>query len=77
MTHTTENVEGIDPTAYVAGVYVAVIQVKHDGPTPRYRRRVVMSLATAQRAVDRAHMDGKDAHIVLCKLVPMGGDRCG
>ena len=64
---------GIDPTGLVAGVYVAVVQVRGDHVPPRYRRRVFFNLPSAQRAIDRATMDGLDASMVLCQLIPAGG----
>lgn len=68
---------GIDATAYVSGVYVAVVQIRGDHVPPRYRRRVVFNLPSAQRAVDRAHMEGLDASVVLCQLLPVGGGQLG
>ena len=64
---------GIDATAYVSGVYVAVVQIRSDSPEPRYRRRVVFNLPAANRAVDRAHIAGLDASVVLCQLTPVDG----
>jgi len=57
----------------VAGVYVAVVQIKGDHAPARYRRRAYWNLPSAQRAVDRAHMDGLDASVVLCQLIPVSG----
>ena len=61
---------GIDPTGLVAGVYVAVVEVRGEHVPPRYRRRVFFNLPSAQRAMDRAVMDGLEAHVVLCQLMP-------
>ncbi|MGG5753184.1 hypothetical protein ACQ3I4_11245 [Zafaria sp. Z1313] len=58
---------------HVAGVYVAVVQVRNDAPEPHYRRRVYLALAPAQRAVDRATMDGLEATVFLCRLEPVDG----
>lgn len=58
----------------VAGCYVAVVQVRGTDTAPKYRRRVLFNLPSAQRAVDRAHMAGLDASIILCQLIPVGGD---
>lgn len=58
--------------ALVAGVYVVVVQVRGDHVPPRYRRRTYWNLPSAQRAVDLAHMEGLDASVVLCQLVPAG-----
>lgn len=65
--------DGIDPIGLVSGVYVAVVQVRGEHVPPRYRRRVMFNLPSAQRAVDRATQDGLDAHIVLCQLMPVVG----
>lgn len=64
---------GFDPAAYIHGVHVIVVQVRGDHVPPRYRRRVMFNLPSAQRAVDRATQDGLDAHIVLCQLMPVVG----
>ncbi|GAA3681895.1 hypothetical protein GCM10023081_19980 [Arthrobacter ginkgonis] len=68
-----------DHAGLVAGCYVAIVQIR---PRPgddfrRYRRRVLFSLESAQRAVDRAHMEGLDASIVLCQLVTVDPRRLG
>lgn len=57
----------------VAGVYVAVVQIKGDHTPARYRRRVFLNLPAANRAISRAHMDGLDASVVLCQLIPVSG----
>lgn len=36
----------------------------------RYRRRLFLTLASAERAVDRAHERGKYAYLVLVTLTP-------
>lgn len=51
-------------------VAVAVIQIRGDHNPPRYRRRVMLSLAAATRLVDRATADGLDASVILCRLMP-------
>lgn len=62
-----------DRAALVAGVYVAVVEVRGEHIPPRYRRRTYWNLPSAQRAIDRARMDGLEASMVLCQLVPVGG----
>lgn len=64
-----------DHTGLVAGCYVAVVQVRGTDLAPKYRRRVLFNLPSAQRAVDRAHMAGLDASVILCQLIPAGGDK--
>jgi len=39
----------------------------------RYRRRVFLTLASAQRACEQAAARGVDAQIVLCRLSPVEG----
>lgn len=53
------------------GLPVVVSRVRtHDG-TPKFQRRVHLTLAAAQRAVQRAEARGCEATIRLCKLVPL------
>lgn len=63
-----------DHSGLVAGCYVAVVQVRGTGDAPKYRRRVLFNLPSAQRAIDRATAAGLDASIILCQLIPAGGD---
>jgi hypothetical protein len=56
-------------TALVTGVHVVVVET----PAGKYRRRVYLSLDSAQRAADRAIMSGHPAHVVLCQLMPVTG----
>lgn len=63
-----------DHAGLVAGCYVAVVQIRGTEGAPHYRRRVVFNLKAAQRAVDRAHMAGLDASVILCRLIPTEGD---
>lgn len=64
-----------DHAGLVAGVHVVVVQIRGTDVSPRYRRRVLFNLPSAQRAVDRATAAGLDASIVLCQLIPAGGDK--
>lgn len=43
-------------------------------PGGTYRRRVFLSLAAAQNALERAAERGLEARVLLCELVPVGGD---
>lgn len=52
-------------------VVCVVSQVRTDSETPQYRRRVHLSISAAQRAVERAHERGLQAHLVLCRLMPV------
>lgn len=59
----------------VAGIYVAVVQVRGEHVPKRFRKRVYFNLPSAQRAIDRATMEGLEASVILCQLTPMeGGD---
>ncbi|GAA1103501.1 hypothetical protein HNR24_000007 [Nesterenkonia jeotgali] len=42
--------------------------------TPRYRRRVHLSLVAAQNAVTRAQQRGLEARMILCRLEPVGDE---
>ena len=53
---------------YVQGAFVVVVQVGED----RLRRRIFLSLAAAQHAVERAQDRGHEAQVVLCQLQPVG-----
>lgn len=64
-----------DHTGLVAGCYVAVVQVRGTDISPRYRRHVYFGLAAAQKTVDRATAANLDASVVLCQLIPAGGDK--
>lgn len=50
--------------------YVAVVEIAEG----KYRRRPYLTLAAAQRAVDRAEARGVTASVTLCELVPVRGD---
>lgn len=56
---------------YVSGAFVALVET----PAGKYRRRVFLTLAAAEKAVQRAHDAGHSATVVLCQLTPVGGDR--
>ena len=57
-----------EAAACTDGSLVVVVRT----PAGRYRRRVFLTLAAAERARDRAQDAGHDAEIVLCRLTPMG-----
>lgn len=54
---------------HVAGALVVVADTGHG----THRRRVFLTVKSAQRAADRAIASGYDAEIVLCRLVPVTG----
>lgn len=57
-------------SALVTGVHVVVVET----PAGKYRRRVYLSLDSAQKAADRAIMAGHPSKVILCRLMPaMGG----
>lgn len=49
------------------GTYVVVVLLPHE----KYRRRVFLSLASAQRHADRAELAGHRAKVVLARLEPV------
>lgn len=51
---------------FIEGVHVVVVET----PTGKHRRRVFLSLISAQRAADRAIMSGHPAYLILCQLMP-------
>jgi hypothetical protein len=55
--------------ALVTGVHVVVVETA----AGKYRRRVFLSLKSAQAAADRAIMAGHPAHLILCQLMPASG----
>ncbi len=63
-----------DHAGLVHGCYVAVVEVRGTHAEPHYTRHVLFSLKAAQRRIDRATAAGLDASIVLCQLIPAGGD---
>lgn len=54
---------------HVAGALVVVVDTGHG----THRRRVFLTVKSAQRAADRAIEAGHEAEIVLCRLVPVAG----
>jgi hypothetical protein len=67
----------IDPEVFeqeLHGCYIAVVQVNSRSPEPRYRRQLYMSLKPAQRRIDKAREDGRDAFLILAQLhvIPNG-----
>lgn len=56
------------------GIYIVVAQIKSPGPEPRFRRRFYAGLAAAQRHVDRARFNGREAHLFIGQLHIVDGD---
>lgn len=59
--------EPVDAAGVVDGVFVLVVRLDGD----RYRRRVFLTLAPAERAAARAEARGHAAEVVLCRLEPV------
>lgn len=55
------------------GIYIVVAQIQSPGPEKRYRRRFYANLPSAQRAVDRAVMAGRDAQLFIGQIIIVGG----
>lgn len=51
----------------VSDIYVVAVHVDGD----HLRRRIYLSLSSAQRAAERAEARGKTADIVLCRVTPV------
>lgn len=64
----TENTR-VDSDMLAAAAGYAVLVETGEG---RYRRRLFLTLASAERAVERAEDRGQSAHLVLCQIVPTG-----
>lgn len=57
------------------GIYVVVAEIKPANGQQRYRRRFYANLPSAQRHVDRARMNGKEAHLFIGQITIIeGGD---
>lgn len=56
--------------------YAVLVEVP-GAPEPRYRRRLFLSLHSAQKAIERAEARGLEAHMVLLHMQPVGGGRHG
>ncbi|WGH81752.1 hypothetical protein QDX25_00785 [Auritidibacter ignavus] len=50
------------------GVYIVVAQIKSRSPEPRYRRHFYASLTNAQKRVENARREGKQADLFLARL---------
>ncbi len=59
------------------GLYIVVVHIKSNESVPRYRRYPFLSLASAQRKVDRARMDGRDAYLLTYQLRSAGCETGG
>lgn len=64
----TPSLPEIDPVGLVNGVYVVVVHSRPEGRSPRWTRRIYMSLHAADKARSRAAMRGDRAYLVLCQL---------
>lgn len=57
----------VDAAGIIDGAIVLVVQVAAD----RYRRRVFLTVASAERAARRARARGHAAEVVLARLAPV------
>lgn len=55
------------------GIYIVVAEIQCE-TGKRFRRRFYANLPSAQRAVDRAVMNGREAYLYLGKVSIIGGD---
>lgn len=58
-----------DDLTYYGRALVVLVEDKNG----KYRRRLYLSLRSAERAVERANARGADARLVLCRLEPVEG----
>ncbi|MGO2413512.1 hypothetical protein ACTXIU_11990 [Glutamicibacter arilaitensis] len=54
------------------GVYAVVVECQGEHVPPRHRRRIYLSLAPAEKAVERARVAGLRATLTLYRLTPAG-----
>lgn len=55
------------------GIYIVVAEIQCESGK-RYRRRFYANLPSAQRAVDRAVMNGREAHLLIGQVSIVDGD---
>lgn len=71
--HQADPVSTVDDSAALsslADAHAVVVEL----PDDKVRRRIYLSLHSAERAVTRARATGQRAELYLCKIVPIGGD---
>lgn len=51
--------------------HVVVVECRGEHVPPRHRRRIYLSLAPAEKAVERAHVAGLSAKLSLYQLTPV------
>ena len=56
------------------GLHVAVVEIKSPGPEKRFRRYYFANLPSAQRRVDKAREEGREAHLYLGQIHIVAGD---
>lgn len=56
------------------GIYIVVAEIRTTGPEKRFRRRFYANLPSAQSAIDRARMNGREAHLYIGRVSIVGGD---
>lgn len=66
----------IDPDFFaqgLQGIHIVVAEIKSDDGR-RFRRRFYASLDSAQKAVDRSRMNGREAYLYLGQITIVDGD---
>ncbi|WP_150119514.1 hypothetical protein [Enteractinococcus helveticum] len=56
------------------GIYLVIAEIKTTADEQRFRRRFYANLPSAQLAVDRARMNGREAHLFIGQISIVGGD---
>lgn len=73
-----ETTHSLTDPAYFAdllnGVYIVVAEVRTADGDRRFRRRFYANLPSAQRAIDRAVMNGREAYLYIGQVTIVGGD---
>lgn len=56
------------------GIYIAVAEIRSPGPEKRFRRYYFANLPSAQRRVDKAREEGREAYLYLGQIHVVDGD---
>jgi len=56
------------------GIYVAVAEIRSPGPEKRFRRYYFANLPSAQRRVDKAREEGREAYLYLGQIHVVDGE---
>lgn len=75
---TSSIADSIDHAAYfgqlLEGIYIVVAEIRSAHGDRRFRRRFYANLPSAQKAIDRSRMNGKEAYLFIGHVTIVGGD---